>query len=559
MTLVSVPRFQETPPLEQLWSGSLGVPSQMPGGLIAGPDGRVANGGAGPVPEAVATAEEAPMPDGHASLNNYFEARAAAEDAKHDLDPETLKTIQEDAEAWLRWHDATLFEPGTVQDYAVYDREKVGNRLNGLAKYLHSRWGRHITGFEADATEAFVNSAFDLWESKGTQKDKHDGSFAFVVPPRVSRNTPEYDELKDLIHVLRYVPAVHQAAMLRGTPPWVVDKYKETEDGKRGYLVCASVTGDLEADLGKQSASQAVMTARNMVNDAVDLAADGLGVWAIGYGATFPRLMRFGEKTRRDDVVTTTGHGGTIVQIANAIDHANPERADVARLGVIGLGAIGAPAAEILAELYPNARISVYDDIARNVAKLMAANPNRFVPLSGTAELVQESDVIVSAVTRAVRLRQLGVTNMEGKLVVDDSQPACFDANEVESLGGVAVWPIGTDRNERIRRDFCGYGDLMAKKLTDLFGCEMEVALLVLERQALIERGIDVKTATRMVGLMAIKGPVTVADVHNIQALARTHGMDAAEPQSFGVHRNVPAQRGGHPGTTPRTPTPHAA
>lgn len=498
--------------------------------------------------------------EGLLALDYYFGARRAAEYAKHDLSDEVLGDIQVDAYIWLQKNHPDLLNPGTAEDYSVYDREKVTSRLSDLAHHLREEHPDHVTEAEAESTDAFVDAAFDMWENKDqpAEDKKLDGSFAFVVPPRVSRTHPEYDELADLIHVLRYVPTNMHAAMLRGVPPWVVDRYQGTEDGKHGYLVCASVSGDLEQDLGKISASTAVKTARSMVNDAVDLAADGLGVWAIGYGATFPRLMRYGTETRRSDVVTTTGHAGTIVQISEGIAAMYPERDELTRLGVIGLGAIGAPAAEVLAEMYPNAQVNVYDTVTANTRKLTGRNPGRFAEAADTAALINESDVVVSAVTTAVKLRELGITDMKGKLVVDDSQPAQFDADEVESLGGAVLWPIATDETGTVRRMFCGYGDLMANKLTDLFGCEAEVAALVLERMELESRGVDPRLALRMVGRMAITGPVTVEQVENTRQRLQAHGIVASNPQSFGVARQIPPRPSLRSGYQPAAPAPQA-
>ncbi|HSX34390.1 MAG TPA: NAD(P)-binding domain-containing protein [Candidatus Saccharimonadales bacterium] len=512
-----------------------------------------------------ATTPESQVPGrGRAAVEEYFNMRGHAELVKRDIDPETQKTLYAESEAWLKENAPEILEPGTPEEYATYDREKVTGRLVGLAKHMYHKHHEHVTGFEVDATEAFVDAAFTMWEAKDDPSGEKlmNGSFAFVVPPRVSRETPEYGkELNELVHVLRLVKPELRAAMLRGVPPWVVDFYHKDERGNQGLLICANVTGDMRSDL---STGEMVMTSRGIINDAVDLAADGFGAWAIGYGATFPGIMKFGEATRRQDVVTTTGHAGTIVEIAKAIDQRHPNRETVERMGVIGLGAIGARAAEVLADLYPNAQVRIYDETASRIGKAMKARPERFIPAADNAEVIRESDVVVSAITRQISLRALGLTEKDvaGTVVVDDSQPGCFDATEVESLGGAVLWPIGSDENGLITREFCGYGDLMVNKRTDLFGCEAEVASLVAMYNELRGMGFDHAHAANMARQQAVRGPVNLQQVQAASDRFDRYGIGAAEPQSFGVRRHLPQlPRRNHNATSPSPihPTPHAA
>jgi hypothetical protein len=502
------------------------------------------------------------------SLDEHFANREAAEQAKFDLTPEELAAMQAESSAWIAENHPDLLEAGTIEDYTQYDEAKATARLSGLAHYLRERHPDFITNEEVAATDSFVTSTFTMWNYKdrGVVTNMHDGSFAFVVPPRTSRVTPEYgDELADLVHGLRFVEPKHRAAMLRGIPPWVVDRYQTDERGRSGLLICANVSGDLQVDLAKDSMGTMRRAAQDMINDAVDLAADGFGAFAVGYGATFPGLMNFGEKTRRKDVITTTGHAGTIAQIVEAIEHQYSNRDELTRLGVIGLGAIGGPAAEVLSQLYPGARVTLLDTIASKMKKLDLKYPGRFEQAGNVRELIEESDVIASFVTTAIELRKQGITNMEGKLVVDDSQPAQFNAQEVRDLGGAVLWPIATDENGIVVREFCGYGDLMANRLSDLFGCEAEVASLISEMYWLEDNGVTHNHAKALVARMAITGAVTAQQVLDTRERMQAHGIVASDPQSFGVKRAIPPRPPRRPGRRPRphlpphSPAPMAA
>jgi len=499
---------------------------------------------------------------GRQNVDEYFMMRRAAEVAKHDLTPEQVETLYRESDAWFQENTPDVLEPGKPEDYSTYDRAKVTHRLVGLAKHLRGTHPELFTGYEVDSTEAFVDAAFGMWEAKDDpdSEKKLNGSFAFVVPPRVSRANPEYgDELQDLLHVVRGVRPELRAAMLRNVPPWIVDYYAKDELGNQGVLLCVNANGDMKQDL---SAGEALMASRKMVNDGVDLAKEGFGAWAIGYGATFPGVMKFGEKTNRTDVVTTTGHAGTIVEIVKAIEARHPDPSTLRSLGMIGLGAIGGPGIQVLADLYPNAAVHIADANQNHVARTMEARPGRFIP--GTnQEVIKESDVVVSAVTTAIGLRELGLTkqDVKGTVFVDDSQPGSLNPSEVEGMGGVVLWPIGTDKKGRVVRDYCGYGDLMVNKTTDLFGCEAEVASLVaLYNELYTTAGYTHAQAVEEARKQAIRGPVTVEQVHQTAKRFDRYGIGASVPQSFGVARRLPALPRPHTPHGPTlTPAPHAA
>lgn len=505
---------------------------------------------------------------GRQAVEEYFTLRGTAETVKQSLSPETLAMLQEESEAWLQANAPEILEPGNTEDYTAYDRQKATRRLVGLARHLREIHGKDVTLYEVDSTEAFVNSAFGMWESKDDPASEKllDGSFAFVVPPRVSRANPEYgQELEDLVHVMRYVKPERRASMLRGIPPWVVDYYQTDERGNQGLLVCANVSRDMQEDSSKASIGEGRIAARNMINDAVDLAADGFGAWAIGYGATFPGIMQYGDKTRNPNVVTTTGHAGTIVEIFEPVNERYPDPKTVRALGVIGLGAIGARIADVAGDMYPNAAIRINDKKPRYVANAMQSRPGRFTPASNE-EIVSESEVVVSALTEGLSLKEMGLRKEQvaGTMIMDDSQPGSFNAQEVEEMGGVVLWPIATDSTGRIQRRFCGYGDLMVNKKSDLFGCEAEVASLVALYNEARSYGFTHNQAKHEALKQAVRGPVTVEQVHQTARRFKKYGIGPSVPQSFGKPRTLPAlprPQSPHPHdpTTPLGPTPQAA
>lgn len=468
------------------------------------------------------------------SFENYYSRRLMLPNPEERISGEELARIQEGTQQWLQETFPEIDTPATPEDYQSYDKKAVKAKIGGLVDHLRQNYS--IDPEELDVTEDFIDSSFSMWESRNDDglEGQKDGSFAFVVPARMSRENPEYGaEVEPVIPALRYVPNHLRAWMMRECPPFIIDTYMPDDDGKRGYLVYAPVSGDMLKDLGSQSLPTFIATAREKVNDAVDFAKDRLGVRVVGLGATLPGLTNHG-KSIEGDVVTTTGHGGTVRLICETIDKFGGEGEK--SIGILGLGAIGSAAAHIAADMYPG-KISVYDSdkpkMNKVVRQLEEQYPGRISAPEDNTTFINESDIIISAVTSPVNIRKAGITDMSNKLVIDDSQPAMFNLEEVEELGGKLVWVIGKDERDKIRRFGYDYGTMHDGK-TDLFGCEAEAATLAEHWTMLEKSGKSPQEAKDIISRLALREAVEPLKAKRIAQLFNDYGITVAHPQAFG-------------------------
>jgi len=480
--------------------------------------------------------EGRPQPESRNKFEEYFDLRIAAGYVEKPEGDE-LRAIQEDVRDWLTGRHPDLNDPGSVENYRTYDISIVNKKIGGLVDFLKTNHGDKVSDFERDATSAFIESTFAMYADKDAAAEDlsdRDGSYAFVVPARMSRKYPMYgQEVEPVIPALRYVPNELRAWMMRECPPFIIDTYKPDEAGRRGYLIYAPVTEDMKADLAAESATTFIGASREAVNDAVDFAYNRLGVRVVGLGATLPAVTNYGNSVRErfgDDLVVTTGHGGTAVLVCKTIDTLTDHRPE--RIGVLGLGAIGASAAEIAADMYEG-QISIFDSVQSKATKLAERRPGRFTVASDVAALFHNSDVIISAVTSPIDFEKAGVEDLSGKLIVDDSQPASCHPKDVRSRGGTVAWVIGKDTTGNVRRTGYDYGTMVSPQ-ADLFGCEAEAATLERHWRTLEAEGVDREQAAQIIGRLAITGPVTVHSAGLIGRLFDRYGIGTAEPQAFG-------------------------
>jgi hypothetical protein len=482
-------------------------------------------------------------------FDNYFDLRAEAMQAEKP-EGEELRGIQEHARAWVAETFGDVTKPGTADDYCQYDREELTARFAALSGFLKENYP-HISDVEHQATKAFVDSAFSMYEDryKSETLTDRDGSFAFVVPARMSRKYNQYGpEVEPAVPLDRYIPNELRAWTLRGMPPFVIDRYEPDASGKRGYLVWAPVTEDMQYDLGKESAGAFTRAARENINDAVDLAVNRLGVNVVGLGATLPRITAMGSTVRKrfgEQAIVTTGHGGTVRLAVDIIERFGGRflgRDKDPTISVIGLGAIGAAAAGIIADTQPG-KVIAYDINEKRIAKVVDERPERIEPAKDLKSAIERADVIFSAVTEPINLEELGFKPtlkdrllhrkpLKGKLIVDDSQPAAFDPKQVERMGAKVVWVIGEDESGGTVRESYDYGTMLHK--TDLFGCESEAAALARKLTDLERSGVPRDEAMRTVGKLAITESVTTESARAIGNVFREYGYTPAEPQAFG-------------------------
>lgn len=472
------------------------------------------------------------------SFNNYFSLRAIAT-AEDKPEGEELLNIQASVRKWFESNDLLGLPEGTentATHYRDYDESAVNAKIIKLVDYLESEHAGQISSAELDATRAFVDSAFAMYSDSASAENgvmaDADGSFAFVVPARMSRKNAEYGaEVEPVIPALRYLPNEMRAQILIGLPPFVIDTYRHDANGRRGYLILAPVFEDMQEDI--DSRSTMMRTARGIVNDAVDFAHRRFGVEVVGLGATLPSLTNYGKTIRNKDVITTTGHGGTAELIALTMQSGLNGK-NLESIGVLGLGAIGASVAEIVADRYPDVPISLFDIDSERALRLAAKHPERFKVASNGKMLIDESQVVISAITGRFDVEAHEVAPMDGKIVVDDAQPASFDPKQVEERGGSVLWVIGKDEKGSVAsRTGYDYATLLGDQ-TDVFGCEAEAASIVKYMDELRMRGMGEVLTRRIVKKVAINSGVTPQKVRYISALFTKYGIVASDPQAFG-------------------------
>lgn len=477
------------------------------------------------------------------SFLSYLDLRKLAAEVDKPTGDE-LSNIQSAASKWVI--DERLLEvDGTIDDvrnrYTKYDRTWVEGKIWGLIDFLRANYSRVVPEEELEASEAFLASAFAMYDDQPTGSSDvmvdADGSFAFVVPARMSRNNPEYgQEVEPIIPTLRYLPNEMRAQMMVGLPPFVIDTYhRDSETGKRGYLIFAPVYGDMVEELTAAGGSRSdqLEAARGIVNDTVDFARRRFGVSTVGLGATLPSLTNYGRTINNPGVVTTTGHGGTAELISRTM-LAGLHGKSPSSIGVLGTGAIGGPVADVVAQRFPNAvPINIYDTDTRRTASLNNKHLGRFTVAESGAALIENSQVILSAMVGSFDAVTNGIKDMHGKIVVDDAQPASFDPAQVEALGGKVLWVIGKDTRGLVVRDGYNYATMLDDH-TDLFGCEAEAAVLEAYRKDLESRGMGEALAEAIVGKVAIRRAVTAQAVRYVSALFKRFGIEASQPQAFG-------------------------
>lgn len=483
------------------------------------------------------------------AMDRYFTLREAAK-AQPVPNRWTVSRIQrdvdeaEDVNTHLRLRDELAPEK---LPYGQYDHKAV-SRFRRLTEYLRREHGDDIPAEVLDASDAFIDMVtgmYDAFRRGETVPDELRGRSGFVVPARASREKPEDSvETIDPCPVLRYLPADLRVAMFAGLPPFVVDRYKPDANGSHAYMLLAPVYQDSVKDLGSISRSMAVGQA--MVNEAVQFGRKMLGIPVFGLGATLPMVTGFGESIpapdpSEPDFITTTGHGGTIALILKTVQ-ALRERGAVSpeavrKIGILGAaGSIGSSIFEVLAMEYPDAEIQVYDPKTNQAFKEQinrlsdpSVREGKIVLVNSARDVLEGSEIIVSAVTGTIDLEALGVqrSKFKGHVVLDDSQPGAFRRRQIEQYGGREVWVVGEDQRGNVvgRVSSWNYGGTLLPN--SIFGCEAEVnvlAALLTDVERTFAEDADAREQFALyVGEKTGKAPadVTPMDVVRMVALRR--------------------------------------
>lgn len=484
------------------------------------------------------------------SLQHYHDMRMSAMGARfEDGQQERLAKIQDSIGEWV---EGTVLDLET--DYGTYNKSIVEQKMYSLVDYLLTYFPDDITKQEIHATQLFIESTFGVYDAvMADDFDKNSLksvlSYAFLVPGRASRKNEDYGAESELIiPILRYVPNKYRSLFIHGVPPFILDFYEQDEEGDRGAVICALVSPedmfpDKDNFATEEAFNIAFMTAGwqaiQGVNNATEFARR-LGAEVAGFGAVLPRITDYGTRIDKKGIFTTTGHAGTIVLIFQTINAAIEqgiidERA-IDNLAIAGLGKIGASIAHLTSRYYPHSEITVFDSresLRKTIATEIAKNGTVVQVAQSMKDLLSGNNVVISAITSQITTEEIAACK-EGLLIIDDSQPACVNPEVAMRHGATVAWVVGMQENG-VRRQQWGYGTF-ADNNNDLFGCEIETAILFRYRKDLAKRGYSAAEIDEKTHEAALTGPVTPEKVLLWRALFDEYGIKPAKLQSFGKY-----------------------
>ena len=451
---------------------------------------------------------------------------------------ELLKTIALTDYQGLKGAKPELWQP----EYGEYSLKKQIQRLDAIGFYLLPEYRGDKTFEDAwGQTRQIIEHHFDVYE--GRQAVEIPGSFAFVVPTRIERKPPgsndEYStETDSLFPMLRYGDTSSKQVFMAGMCPFVIDRYHTGPDGKAGAEVYAPVLSDIGKDSGDLVKAFTKIT--KIMNQTTDFCVERLGVDVASFAAMLPRLTNYGQ-TIETSVVTTTGHGATVALVAEALIQARDRhltrQGTLDKIGIVGTGAIGAAAAELLLETGLTNNIVMSDvrpERGENVIKkLQEKYPYaKLVFTQNNIDSINGCNATIGAAAARFDLNspEWQGAEIDGAWIVDDSQPGAFPLQQVEERGGHVVWPIGIDKTKYGLGTLLSfeYGEREALRTgpaarNELFGCEAEVVAI---------------SATREFE-QAIRSEVTSGQVIAIRSLMGEVGIDIAETQCLGRYINT--------------------
>ncbi len=384
--------------------------------------------------------------------------------------------------------DTSVFiatDPLWSPNYGTYDRDTLTIKYRKLATILMNL-GVDGADVEQELEQSldYINHSYDLFEGK---KDAgYDASFAFLVPTRLNSKDTKYSgEIYPYLPILQRVDPLTRQRTFQGMCPAVLDTYIQDEQGRKGVMVFTPVFEDMPNDINNLTTTLHIT--RKIVNDTVDFAHNKLGASIVGLGATLPKYTKLGRTIKVPGANITTGHGGTVWLIGETVNKAQEsvKGGGSEYIGMIGLGAIGASSAEYILD-DPNRRVILFDRATSTAQKVYMQLAERYgsgrvLMANNIGEVLVKSNIIVSAVTSPIGMDldpQLADIDLTGKIIIDDSQPGCFNKGEIEARGGLLAWVIGEDMSlsniltKEHGFSYGGWGPVSDRR--EIWGCEAE-------------------------------------------------------------------------------------
>jgi hypothetical protein len=314
-----------------------------------------------------------------------------------------------------------------------------------------------------------------------------DDGRAFIVPLRGTRKDESFSSDTEPFYPLlsrnNGVSAAVRMRMIYGHHPAMIETYSTSEkSNERGAVVFAPLLEDMIKDINPDKGNLAQKYELQALGAAVILATasfvhEQLGAKVVGLGATIPKMTDYGklltafDPARFENLVTTTGHGGTVWAIGEtvkelAIPKAGEKSALInfdGNLGILGgAGSIGWSSTEYMLQHpdFKDVKVHSYDWRKGAVDERLAgyeqehgARPDVNIK-SNEREVLESSTIIVAAVTRPIDLDKIEKEtggqpiDLTGKVIIDDSQPGSFNRQQVEARGGKLAWVVVEDGSD---------------------------------------------------------------------------------------------------------------
>lgn len=443
------------------------------------------------------------------------------------------------------------------RDYETMTLERVSEQFSELHDVILAHTDdanvkeRAIQAHEK--TQQFAETAFRAYTMTAEELLGRPIDSVFAVPLRADGKNPIYSTDTDaFLPLLSREFGVSPELQLRATlgmPPSVIEtNFQGDQPGEAGATIFVPLFSTMMEDIPDKQ--ELLRVGSPIMQKAAELTHIRLGAKVLGLGGTFPKVSMYGAgfkyhpKYNMDKLVTTTGHGGTvhlILETVKALQTTETFKDQDTSIGIIGAaGSIGWSTIEGLHELVGKLPMRIndhrYGDLQNKVQDYKYGD---MLQQDATAlEVLQQSNVIVSAVTRPIDLDVIDPNSeldLRGKAIIDDSEPKAFKREQVEARGGYllnvvaeakgdfkalqrdGLWTGGSDKPYNFGNEAGLYGNAA-------WGCDTE-RVIISWADAYKE---------------AVTQEVTPDNVRNIGRLCLEAGIGVGEFQSFSRPVHIP-------------------